>query len=104
MTLAGGRMNTAPVPYQRQLLVCVNNRLGERESCGDNDGETIFKELRRIAKERGLHPRIRVTQVKCLGQCQLGVNIMVYPEGVWHSGVRTTDIDEIATLYLTDEM
>ena len=88
-------MKEDKVPYQKQIFVCTNNRSGEKPSCGDHQGEAIFQELRRIAKENGLHPRIRVAQAKCLGQCNIGTNIMVYPEEIWYSHVRLEDIPRI---------
>ncbi len=94
-------MKTEKVPYEMQIFVCTNDRQGQSASCADNQGEVVFKELRRIAKERGLHPRIRVAQAKCLGQCNLGVNIMVYPQGDWYSGVRLENVEDLAGKYLS---
>jgi (2Fe-2S) ferredoxin len=93
-------MLSEQIPYEKQIFVCTNDCLGEKPSCGDDQGEAVFKELRRIAKERGLHPRIRVAQAKCLGQCGQGVNIMVYPDGTWYRAVRLTDIEMLAEKYL----
>lgn len=93
-------METAKTPYQRQIFVCTNNANGEKVSCGDHRGEEVFRQLREIAKERKLHPAIRVAQAKCLGQCAKGVNIMVYPENTWHSGVKPEDVPAIANLYI----
>ena len=87
-------------PYKRQIFVCVHHANGEKASCGDHNGEEVFKQLRQIAKERGLHPKIRVAQAKCLGQCQKGVNIMAYPDNIWHSGVRVEDVSSLAEKYL----
>ena len=95
-------MKTQRVPYQKQIFVCTNDRKGESASCGDQQGEAVFKELRRIAKEKGLHPRIRVAQAKCLGQCSQGVNIMVYPDEVWYSGVRMEDVGKIVEQYMSE--
>ncbi len=83
------------IPYARCVLVCVNDRQGEKPSCGDQQGEIIFRQLRALAKERGLHPRIRVTQAKCLGQCAFGVTVMIYPEQVWYSSVTLENVNEI---------
>ena len=94
-------MKTEKTPYQKQIFVCTNDRKGENASCGDHQAEAVFQELRKIAKERGLHPKIRVAQAKCLGQCSIGVNIMAYPDNVWHSGVRLTDVPELAEKYLS---
>jgi (2Fe-2S) ferredoxin len=89
-------MKEDKIPYERQIFVCTNDRHGEKPSCGDQNGEAVFKELRRIAKEKGLHPRFRVAQAKCLGKCSNGVHIMVYPQGVWYSGVTMADAEAIA--------
>lgn len=88
-------MKSAKTPYAKQIFVCTNNRNGEKPSCGDHQGEAVFTELRRIAKERGLHPKFRVAQAKCLGQCSIGVNIMIYPDDVWYSGARLEDVPAI---------
>ena len=94
-------MESKKIPYEQQIFVCTNNRQGEKASCGDHQGEAVFKELRRMARERGLHPRIRVAQAKCLGQCSQGVNIMIYPGGQWMSGVRLEDVEALAEKYLS---
>jgi (2Fe-2S) ferredoxin len=95
-------MNVQPTPYKRQIFVCTNNANGEKASCGDNKGEEVFRQLREIAKSRKLHPTIRVAQAKCLGQCAKGVNIMVYPENIWHNEVRLDDVAEIADKYIVE--
>lgn len=89
-------MQADKIPYEKQIFVCTNDRKGESPSCGDHQGEAVFKELRRIAKERGFHPRFRVAQAKCLGQCNQGVNIMVYPENIWYKAVRLEDVEALA--------
>ena len=93
-------MDINPTPYKRQIFVCTNNANGEKASCGDHKGEDVFRLLREIAKERKLHPTIRVAQAKCLGQCAKGVNIMVYPENTWHNGMRVEDVPTIAEQYI----
>ena len=116
-------MKSQNTPYQKQIFVCTNDKKGEKHSCGDHKGEAIFIELRRIAKERGLHPQIRIAQAKCLGQCSTGCNIMVYsrrpdaasgvgtptssvlqetsePDNVWYSGVSLEDVPQLAQKYL----
>ena len=91
-------MKEEKIPYERQIFVCTNDRHGEKPSCGDHGehkGEAIFRELRRIAKEKGVHPRIRVAQAACLGKCGQGTNIMVYPDGAWYSEVQLGDLPAI---------
>lgn len=94
-------MQTSKIPYRRKIFVCTNNAHGEKASCGDHHGEEVFRCLREIAKERKLHPEIRVAQAKCLGQCAKGVNVMVFPDNVWHSEVRLEDVQTLADQYIT---
>ena len=93
-------MESNKTPYEKQIFVCTNNKNGEGASCGDHNGEEIFKQLRQIAKDKGLHPRIRVAQAKCLGQCAKGCNIMIYPDNIWYNGVEVNDVAELAQKYL----
>ena len=88
-------MKSQPTPYIKQIFVCTNDSKGEKASCGDHNGEEIFRRLRQIAKDRGIHPKIRVAQAKCLGQCATGCNIMVYPDNVWVSGVEAANVPDI---------
>ena len=94
-------MNQTQTPYIKQIFVCTNDAKGEKASCGDHKGEEIFRQLRETAKTRGLHPKIRVAQAKCLGQCSTGCNIMVYPDNVWYSGVSRDDVPGLADKYLS---
>ena len=94
-------MQTNPIPFEKQIFVCTNDRKGEKSSCGDHQAEAVFTELRKIAKDRGLHPRIRVAQAKCLGKCNQGTTIMVYPDNVWYSDVNLQDVPALAEKYLS---
>jgi len=96
-------MQPQKIPNEKNIFVCTNDCQGDKPSCGDHQGEMVFKELRRIAKDRKLHPRIRVAQAKCLGQCHQGVNIMIYPDDVWYSGVTIDDVEALAEKHLPFE-
>ncbi len=94
-------MKQNDIPYERQIFVCTNDCGGEKASCGDQRGLDVFRALRTLAKERGLHPRVRVAQATCLGQCSMGVNVMVFPDNIWYSHVGLDEIEIIADRYLT---
>ncbi len=93
-------MDSTHVPYRRQIFVCTNDAKGEKASCGDHKGEDVFRSLREIAKAKKLHPMVRVAQAKCLGQCNLGVNLMIYPENIWLKHVTLEDVSVIADKYI----
>jgi len=82
-------------PYECHVFVCTNDRHGERRSCSDGDAQDIRAALKTGIAERGWKPRVRVSQCGCLGVCNAGPNVMIYPQRVWFSGVTTDDVEEI---------
>ena len=81
-------MNRQNSPYVCHVFVCVNDRKGERKSCADGQGGLAIKELlKNEAAKRGWGGRVRVSQCGCMGLCQKGPNVMLYPQGIWFSEV-----------------
>jgi len=55
----------------------------------------MIEELRREIVAQGLGNDVQITTCGSLGLCERGPNMVVYPEGVWYSGVRAEDAREI---------
>lgn len=87
-------------PYERVILVCINERPKEVASCGGRGSVEIFKKIKSIVKAKGLSDRIRVTRTQCLGLCDIGPNITIFPDNVWYNNVTPEDIDEIIRIYV----
>lgn len=83
--------------YNKHLFFCCNQREGGKKCCNNADACSV----RAYAKERlqalGLHGRgqVRVNQAGCMGRCQQGPVLVVYPDEVWYTYQSTADIDEI---------
>lgn len=82
-------------PYTCHIFVCTNDREGKGKSCADNDSPAIRKNLKAGIKERGWAGKVRVSQCGCLGLCQNGPNVIVYPQKEWFSSVSPTDAETI---------
>jgi len=83
-------------PYRCHIFVCVNDRHGARKSCADGNSAEIRLRLKERFEQLHLPPgSVRVSQSLCLGLCNEGPNVLIYPQGIWHSGVRVEDIDAI---------
>lgn len=95
-------MEQAREPYIKQIFVCTNQRDDGSSCCAGQGGEMVFRQLRELAKERKLHPAIRVAQAKCLGQCAKGGNVMIYPEKIWYHNVSLGDVPALADKYLKE--
>ncbi|NNM82410.1 MAG: (2Fe-2S) ferredoxin domain-containing protein [Burkholderiales bacterium] len=86
--------------YEKHVFFCMNQRAAG-EDCCNNHGAT---EMRGHAKDRikalGLADSIRINSAGCLGRCDEGPVIVVYPEETWYTYVDAEDIDEIIDSHL----
>lgn len=82
-------------PYFCHILVCVNDRQSERISCGPANSGAIKQVLKLQVKKRWPDARIRVSQTGCLGVCEEGPNVMIYPQKIWFSHVTPGDVEGI---------
>ncbi len=88
-------MKSQSTPYVCHILVCTNCRMDDRKSCAEGDSHKIRKALKKGVEKRGWKGRVRVSQSGCLGVCDDGPNVMLYPGGLWFSRVTLSDTEEI---------
>ncbi len=88
-------MNEAASPFACHVFVCTNDRKGARKSCADGNSADIRAALKEKAYARGWKGTVRVSSGGCLGLCEKGPNVLLYPQGDWFSGVTMTDVDRI---------
>lgn len=53
------------------------------------------------AKKLGLGD-VRINLSGCLDRCELGPNMVVYPDGVWYHYTSRADVDEILARHVRD--
>lgn len=89
--------------FQHHIFVCTNQRAADaRKSCGEACGLELIKELKKEIKEAGLSDKIRAQRAGCLDVCDHGPALVVYPEGVFYGGVKTSDVAEIVREHLSN--
>lgn len=92
--------------FKRHLFVCTNARNDAcRQSCGDDQvGAEAVAYLKQRANEMGLGGvgKLRISQSGCLGRCEEGPVMVIYPEARWYTYVDEADLDEIAEQDLRD--
>jgi (2Fe-2S) ferredoxin len=79
-------------------------RQNGKKCCGAQDASAFFDYMKKDLKKKGLHcaSQLRVCTSSCLGRCDEGPLLVVYPEGVWYSYKTYTDIDEIIEQHLIE--
>ena len=83
--------------FERHVFVCINERPAgsARGCCAEKGSRRIRARLKELAKQAGLQDRVRINASGCLDQCERGVTVVVYPEGVWYGAVTLEDVDEL---------
>lgn len=85
--------------FAKHLFVCTNQRNNPcRKSCGDHDmGAHAVDYLKEHAKKMGLmgKGKLRISQSGCLGRCNEGPVMVLYPQGRWYTYANDNDLQEI---------
>lgn len=80
--------------YRAHVLICGGT------GCTSSRSKEIKQALEEKLEELGLDEEIKVTMTGCFGLCEAGPIMIVYPEGVFYSKVKVSDVDKIATEHL----
>lgn len=87
-------------PFRYHVLICTQQKLEDKAYCKERGGEVVLKELRRQVYLHQLNQQVQITPCGCLGLCGQGPNMVVYPDGVWYSGITTQDMKDIVHSHL----
>jgi len=88
--------------YQYHLFFCINERDDGSPCCAQFNARDARHHLKQRCKEVGIHKEggIRINSAGCMGRCESGPVIVVYPEAIWYSYVDREDLDEILESHL----
>lgn len=88
--------------YRRHVFFCVNQREAGETCCANFGARQMRDYAKQRIKDLGLHGEgeMRINLAGCLGRCEQGPVIVVYPEEVWYTYVDEEDIDEIIEEHL----
>jgi (2Fe-2S) ferredoxin len=90
--------------FDIHIFVCTNQRTGtDRLSCGENHGMSLVTEFKKQIKDLDLPLNIRAQRAGCLGICDFGPTVAVYPEGIFYVGVQQSDVTEIIQSHIINK-
>ena len=90
--------------YDIHIFVCTNQRSGsEKLSCGEVHGLELVAEFKKQLKDLKVNLKIRANKSGCLGICDFGPTIAIYPDGTFYVGVKREDISEIITSHIINK-
>jgi (2Fe-2S) ferredoxin len=88
-------MTRKEAPYVAHVFVCTNDRKGERKSCADGASASLKDALKASVAAKGWKGKVRVSSAGCLGLCEAGPNVLIYPHKIWFSGVTPADLTKL---------
>lgn len=82
-------------PFKYHVLVCDQQKPDGAPCCNARGSVAVIDRLRREIGARGLAGSVQVTVTGSLGVCTRGPNLVVYPDGVWYSGLTPEDVPDL---------
>ena len=76
------------------VLVCSGT------GCSSTDSPKVLAAFEREIKRNKLQDEVRVVKTGCIGLCERGPNVLVFPEGACYCHVTDADVAEIVTEHL----
>jgi (2Fe-2S) ferredoxin len=89
--------------FDKHLFFCTNQRAPGEGCCSNFGAQKMRDYVKNKVKALGLSTeanRIRINTAGCLGRCDDGPVLVVYPEGVWYTYIDESDLDEIILEHL----
>lgn len=88
--------------YKYHVFICTNQRQEGEVSCNALGGSDAFTYAKNRVSELGLNGpgAVRINKAGCLGRCDQGPLMVIYPEETWYSYVDNDDIEEIIQKHL----
>ncbi|ASM77421.1 ferredoxin [Vitreoscilla filiformis] len=86
----------------RHVFVCSQQRPPghPRGSCAAKGASPLLQALWGELQKRQAYDQVAITYSGCLGPCEGGPNVLVYPEGVLYQGVTPADVPDIFEQHL----
>ena len=90
-----------PTVFRHHIFCCFQQRPPShpRGSCAAQGGAGLWERLGQ-ALQKLQRPDVAMVATGCLGFCNAGPLMVVYPEGVWYRCQTPEDVDEVVRVHL----
>ena len=79
--------------FEKHIFICTNQRAeGLRVSCGEEAGLALVAAFKKEIKDRNLNVQMRAQKTGCFDICELGPNVVIYPDGIFYGKVTLADV------------
>ena len=89
--------------FEKHIFICTNQRTNsEKRSCGELHGIDLTAAFKKAIKDKKIDASIRANRSGCLGICDFGPTVAVYPDGVFYVNVQMSDVEEIVQSHIVE--
>jgi (2Fe-2S) ferredoxin len=87
---------------EKHVFVCMQSRPAghPRGSCAERGAQDVMAEFGQQFEQKGLWGRFLLTSCGCVGSCNQGPSVLVYPEGILYGPVAKADVSAIIDEHL----
>lgn len=88
--------------YKHHIFVCQTQRPPghPKGDCQTKGAGSVIEAFGAALDAANLLGDVRPNAAGCLGACEHGCTVVVYPEGVWYGGVTPADVPEIISSHI----
>jgi (2Fe-2S) ferredoxin len=87
-------------PFRYHAFVCTQEKPDGATCCAGGGSAKIIETLHREIGAAGLSDDVQVSSCGCLGLCESGPVMIVYPEGTWYTKLTSVEVAEIVSSHL----
>jgi len=84
-------------PFRHHVFVCTQEKAEGVPCCAAAGSFQVLNALHRELGSKGLADDVQVSSCGCLGICDSGPVMIVYPEGAWYAKLTPNDVPEIVS-------
>ncbi len=81
--------------FRYHVYICEQKKPEGVPGCHARGAAKVIETLRHEVISKGLADQVQITACGSLGLCERGPNMVVYPDGIWYSGLTPELITEI---------
>lgn len=87
---------------EKHVFVCAHSREADdpKGSCAARGSAALIQAFSKEFSDRGLWGKYKFSTSSCLGACDHGPVVLVYPEGVMYGKVQAEDVNRIIDEHL----
>lgn len=86
--------------YETHVLICTNLRPDGRRSCADSGSHELLSAAKRKLAQTGEPGTSRANASGCLGRCDHGPVMVIYPANLWFSCKTPQQVERILDQHL----